>query len=74
MSGNIHRDAHGGQAGILPCLVLGTGVMQHPGADWQYQAAVFGQRNEVGGGNEPQFRAAPADQCFDAADAAMLER
>src|SRR5882724_5184129 len=69
----IDRDSARLSHGFLPPAVVRTHAVQDPLADVEYQAGLFGEGNEVRGGNVAVARQAPAEQRFGADYAAASE-
>ncbi len=69
----VDRDRHRSQAAGEPVLALAYRLAQHPFADLQDLAALFGNRDEVGRRHHAEFGMLPAQQRFGADDAAILE-
>src|SRR6185312_6222445 len=61
------------QAVVLPRAALLAGLAQHAFADGQDQARLFGQRDEASRRDQALLRMLPAQQRFEADDAARLQ-
>ena len=68
-SGDVDRDLER----FRPRLSMLTCGVQHPLADRDYQAGLFGKGNELAGRNEALPRMPPAQQCFKSADLLVLQ-
>ncbi len=69
----VHGHAHRRQPGALPGRRLFDGTAQHPVADGDDQAGLFGDRDEAIRRDAAQRGVLPAQQGLDADDVAMLQ-